>query len=303
MSLHHLLKSMDVELLACDFHRLDSWWNFRRVNSPFSRLYLITEGEAYVTHHGREYKLTQGTVHLIPCFTFCDLCCPEKFAHYHISFISRIPGGADLLSLIKCDFQYIADGEAEKLFKRLLDLNPEARLKELDPYSQLKQEVQRTLSGEFGIEQGGAELMESDGVIRLLLAPFLRNSQPLTDKQHKDSLWIQKVLTYIEKHFNEELTLRFLAEYVSLHPTYFSDRFYMLTGVRPVAYIARRRIDRSQMLLLASAKSIKEIAYECGFRSVSYFNRSFRKAFHMSPGEFRISAGSIKSDRQITAEP
>jgi AraC-like DNA-binding protein len=287
--LHDFLKSMDIELLACDFHRTDSWWDFKRVNSPFSRLYLITEGEAFVTHHGREYRLTPGTVHLIPCFTFVDLKCPEKFAHYNISFISRIPGGADVLSLIKCDFQYQGGESEESCFKRLLELNPECRLQELDPYRQLKQEVQRTISGEFIGPRGGAEILETDGIMRILLAPFLRNSQTLTGKKSHENLWLQEILTYIEEHFHEDITLMTLASRISLHPTYFSDLFHKLTGVRPIAYIARKRIDKSQMLLLGSNKSIKEIAFECGFRSVSYYNRSFKKAFHISPGEFRAS--------------
>ena len=290
--LHDFLKSMDIEILACDFHRLDSWWNFERVNSPFSRLYFITEGEAFVTHNGREFKLTQGTVHLIPCFTFCDLKCPEKFAHYHISFISRIPGGADVLSLIKCDFQYQA-GKAEKeYFKRLFELNQNHRLQELDPYRQLKQEVQRTISGELMTDMGGSEILETDGIMRLLLAPLLRNSKTFSRKKSVDNFWLQEILTYIEEHFHEDITLKTLASRVALHPTYFSDLFFRLTGVRPIAYIARKRIDKSQMLLLGSNKSIKEIAFECGFRSVSYYNRSFKKAFHISPGEFRASTES-----------
>ena len=224
---------MDIEILACDFHRCDSLWDFKRVNSPFSRLYLITEGEAFVRHHGREYRLTPGTVHLIPCFTFVDLKCPDKFAHYNISFISRIPGGADVLSLIKCDFQYLGGGSEGGFFKRLLALNPECRLQELDPYRQLKQEVQRTISGEFVGARGGAEILETDGIMRLLLAPFLQNSQTLSGKKSHENLWLQEILTYIEENFHEDFTLKALASKISLHPTYFSDLFHKMTGVRP----------------------------------------------------------------------
>ena len=300
MTLHHLLKTMDLEILACDFHSLDSWWNFKNVNSPFSRLYLITEGEAFVTHHGETYRLRAGDVHLIPCFTFCDLQCPEHFAHYHISFISRIPGGADVLSLVKCNYQYAGDENTEKLFRRLYEINGALRLKELDPYSQLRQEVRQTLSGNFGDYLLGAELLESDGILRLLLAPFLRNAQTFSPKKEKDSLWLQKILTYIEENFHRELTLSELAKEASLHPTYFSDLFYQLTGVRPIAYIARKRIDKSQVLLLSTSKAIKEIAFECGFSSVSYFNRSFKQAFNMSPGEFRESVRM--QSRQFVSE-
>lgn len=280
---------MELDILACDFHRLDSWWNFKRVNSPFSRLYYISEGEAYVTHHNTKFKLTPCSVHLIPCFTFCDLYCPEQFAHYHISFTSRIPGGADMLSLIQCDYSYDGDDSVRKLFERILELNPDNRLKELDPYKQLREELKRSLSGDRWRDSFPASILESDGIMRLLLAPFLRNSQKIPPKMLKNKAWLSKVLTYIEENLQHELNLKKIAEQVSLHPTYFSDIFTELTGVRPVKYIAGKRLDRAHTLLLSTNKRIKEIADECGFENVSYFNRAFKNAYHVSPGKFRES--------------
>ena len=287
MALYDFISSMEVDILACDFHKLDSWWNFKRVNSPFSRLYFITEGEAYVTHHNKTFKLTPGSVHLIPCFTFCDLHCPEKFAHYHISFTSRIPGGADVLSLIQCDYSYDGNNNVKKFFQRILELNPESRLKELDPYKQLREELKRSLSGDRWRDSFPADILESDGIIRVLLAPFLRNSQKLPRIMLRNKAWLGTVLTYIENNLQNELSLKKIAEQVSLHPTYFSDMFTELTGVRPVKYIAGKRIDRAHTLLLSTNRRIKEIADECGFRNASYFNRAFKNVFHVSPGKYR----------------
>jgi AraC-like DNA-binding protein len=287
MPIYDFISSMELDILACDFHQLDSWWNFKRVNSPFSRLYYITEGEAFVTHHDTTFHLVPGSVHLIPCFTFCDLHCPERFAHYHISFTSRIPGGADILSLIQCDYLYEGDEKAKTLFKRILELNPNSRLKELDPYKQLREALKRSISGDRRQNAFPADILESEGVMRILLAPFLRNAQKIPRNMLKNKAWLGKVLTYIEENLQNELTLKIIAKQVFLHPTYFSDMFTELTGVRPIKYIAGKRIDRAHTLLLSSTKHIKEIAYECGFQNVSYFNREFKKVFHVSPGKYR----------------
>ena len=287
MALYDFISSMELDILACDFHRLDSWWNFKRVNSPFSRLYYISEGEAFVTHHGTTFHLLPGSVHMIPCFTFCDLHCPDNFAHYHISFTSRIPGGADVLSLIQCDYSYEGDDNVKALFERILKLNPNSRLKELDPYKQLKEELKRSMSADRWRNNFPADILESDGIMRILMAPFLRNSQKIPQKMLKNRAWLGTVLTFIEENLENELTLQVIAKQVALHPTYFSDIFTELTGVRPVKYIAGKRIDRAHTLLLSTDKPIKEIADACGFRNVSYFNRAFKKIFHLPPGKFR----------------
>ena len=290
--LNKLFKSIEFKILACDFHTADSWWNFKRVNSPFSRLYFITDGEAFVTHNGIQHHLKKGMAHLIPCFTFCDFYCPEKFSHYHISFVSRIAGDVDIFSFLKCDYSYQAEKQVEMYFKRIYDLYPECRLYELNPYRQLKKELAMAISQRTDGENNLSLFFESGGIMRLLLAPFLLNTQSYPEPEGNEKRWLQSVLSYIETNLGQEISLRNLAEVASLHPTYFSDLFKRVTGIRPMAYLTEKRINRSQILLASTKKSIKEIAYECGFSSVSYFNRIFKKVVHSTPGEFKKSVHS-----------
>ena len=59
------------------------------------------------------------------------------------------------------------------------------------------------------------------------------------------------------------------------------------TGLSPVEYITALRIGKAKNELMNSEKSIKTIAYECGFRSQNYFSRVFTKSVGMSPAEFK----------------
>ena len=285
MSLENLITSMRIELLACDYHKLDSWWNFKRVHSPFSRLYYISEGEAYVTHHNKTFHLLPGTVHLIPCFTFCDLHCPSNFAHYHISFTSRLPGGVDILSLLECEYSYQGNQDLESKFMRILELNRDRRLKELDPYKQLREEIK--LSRDMNIEanKSPGDIIETGGIIRIILAKFLHKIDKITKSRERD--WLEPILTYIEKNLDKHIDLQSLSKEVALHPTYFSDMFTKKTGVRPIKYIIKKRMDRAHTLLLSTDKSIKEVADACGFENVTYFSREFKKYFHLPPGKYR----------------
>jgi len=57
----------------------------------------------------------------------------------------------------------------------------------------------------------------------------------------------------------------------------------------PAKYILQKKLDRSIQLLEHKSKPISEIAYECGFETISNFDRAFKKQFGKSPSEFRLS--------------
>jgi len=52
-------------------------------------------------------------------------------------------------------------------------------------------------------------------------------------------------------------------------------------------FICQSRLKRACQLLCNQEISIKEVAFECGFKSITYFDKCFKEQFDMSPGEFR----------------
>lgn len=119
-----LLSTLSLDLLAIEKVRPDRWWNFKQVNSPFSRLYLVDGGTAFVRHHGQTWALAPGTLHLIPCFIPCDYFCDEPFDLYYLSFTARLAGGCDLFTIRDFDFSVPDQNNAKKMFERLIELNP-----------------------------------------------------------------------------------------------------------------------------------------------------------------------------------
>ena len=63
--------------------------------------------------------------------------------------------------------------------------------------------------------------------------------------------------------------------------------FVAVAGETPKAYTLRLRLDSAAALLLASRDSIVKVALSCGFASPEAFSRAFRRAFHLSPREYR----------------
>ena len=99
------------------------------------------------------------------------------------------------------------------------------------------------------------------------------------------------VLSYIQRHFQEEIRLEDLAMTAMMSKTYLCTYFKDVMKMTIFAYLERTRIDHSCLLLKTTALSVGEIAEQSGFNSLTYFNRVFRRCLGISPGAYRISNG------------
>lgn len=106
--------------------------------------------------------------------------------------------------------------------------------------------------------------------------------------------FLHKALNHIEENFDQSTTLTDTARIVGLSPDRFSRVFRKHTGKTFSAYIAERRIDKACRILKNSPHSrISDIAMDCGFDSIPYFNRLFFKHIGLSPSGFRMKKQEI----------
>jgi AraC-like DNA-binding protein len=98
---------------------------------------------------------------------------------------------------------------------------------------------------------------------------------------------INVVCNFLENHFAESITLKQVADLIPLTESNFCNFFKKATGKTFSDYLNTIRITRSCQLLLQTDKPINTIAFECGFETLSYFNRVFLKKKAMTPKEFR----------------
>lgn len=64
--------------------------------------------------------------------------------------------------------------------------------------------------------------------------------------------------------------------------------FKQNTGEAFSRYLSKVRLEHAIVLLSNTDKPIDQIAYECGFKSTSYFSYSFKKEFLVSPLKYRM---------------
>lgn len=111
-------------------------------------------------------------------------------------------------------------------------------------------------------------------------------AQMLT-KEQPENLLIQRCKRYIEDKLTEKICLDALAEHTQVTNSYLCKQFKKHTGLTIVEYINRHRIERAKELLQDGDMKIIDIAYACGFQSLSQFNRTFAKFAHLSPTQYR----------------
>lgn len=86
---------------------------------------------------------------------------------------------------------------------------------------------------------------------------------------------------------DQQLSVRRLAAQAGCSADYLSHVFRQTSGEHLAAYINRQRMERAARLLRESTLAGKEVAWACGFATQSYFIRTFREHFDMTPKAWR----------------
>jgi AraC family transcriptional regulator len=95
------------------------------------------------------------------------------------------------------------------------------------------------------------------------------------------------VISYIEEHLDERVSLITLARLARLSQHHFCRAFKQSFGTPPQGYLLQRRIERAKVLLADRANSITDVALTLGYAFNSSFTLAFRKITGQTPSEFR----------------
>ncbi len=97
----------------------------------------------------------------------------------------------------------------------------------------------------------------------------------------------KQIVSYIEAHYSEPLTLTKIADTVELNSQYLCRFFKEFTKMTPIQYLIAYRIDKACEQLSETTDTILEISLNCGFENVSYFIRKFHQLKGCTPKEYR----------------
>jgi len=91
----------------------------------------------------------------------------------------------------------------------------------------------------------------------------------------------------LEKHFTTQKTVAFYAKQLNITPNYLGIVCRRNFGLSALEYIQERVLLEAKRLLHSTRKSIKEIAFELGFPSLTYFSYFFKAKTILTPVEYR----------------
>lgn len=100
-------------------------------------------------------------------------------------------------------------------------------------------------------------------------------------------LQVGGLLSYLEQHYAEAITLFELATRAHMSPSSVLRAFHRATGMAPMAYLLHLRVQHAAQLLRDTEMSVTDIATRVGFASSSYFSRQFTQQIGVSPRAYR----------------
>lgn len=109
----------------------------------------------------------------------------------------------------------------------------------------------------------------------------------VTRIQLSTQIRIQQMLTYICAHYSEPVTLEDIAGAANISRSEAGRCFNAYMGCSPIEALIQYRLQTAHGLLNDRTLTLQEISQACGFHSVNYFSRQFKKTYGYAPGHHR----------------
>lgn len=172
-----------------------------------------------------------------------------------------------------------------------------------EPPIQLLPALKRFMIEADGENEGCETVLEVIGteICHILIRGIL--NRPLPEDRISPRIEINRAVEFMHSNIGKKITIMDLSTAVRMSATHFMRIFKNETGKTPMEYLNRVRLERAKKLLTAGDKSVTEIAFECGFSSLSYLSARFRGFYGVSPLEYTkaINKGVIskKNGRKV----
>lgn len=98
---------------------------------------------------------------------------------------------------------------------------------------------------------------------------------------------VENACKLVRAEYAHPLSLAEFSKRLGVSQGHLSRVFHHATGLRFVEYVARVRAERAKELILAQSYSLTQVAFACGFQSLSQFNRTMRAHYGCAPRELR----------------
>lgn len=225
-------------------------------------------GRVNIYSNEQEYKLKPGDFYIVNSNELHQILGVEPSLHHAIIFHPRL-----------LDFNFF-DHTEEQFIKPITSGNAKFSshvYKDQDHLSIMRQLVDTDVK----------EYLSIKILIYTLINEFYHHHLIETNAQPNKHDDIKKVILYIQNNFSTCLVLDDIAKQINISPNHLCKYFKKKMGITVFQYINQYRISQSMYLLVNTNLSITDIALNCGFENISYYNRTFKKMTSLTPNQYR----------------
>ena len=236
----------------------------------------IVSGEAHFYIGGNAYKGVKGDVIIIP--------------PYHLHRIV-IPNTTHTVYNCVCfDINIISDEEIKKGFLTQT-LNVPFLINNSVAFASKLYNYQVNAFNAYESQNKGWEL-EVIGNLSLFFATLKSNDCfKKADLQKNEKDFSKSVIDYLNDNFKERITSQTIANHLFITNSYFCRKFKQTFKDTFSNYLNAFRLEKAKTLLAHTSKQISQIANDCGFESNSYFGKTFKEFYGVTPLNYRKKVG------------
>jgi AraC family transcriptional regulator of arabinose operon len=260
------IANMRVDVSIAAYTKVPVTWKDYDYTPDFNKLYFIMEGSGDVTIGGVEYAPRPGQLVLLPHGVQQSYATvgEDTFGKYWCHFTAFV-GDDPLFRVIDTPMCVdIPEGERDALAEAFERLAYWHHREGLTSAVRVRAELLDILSS------------------YLEHCAFVKVRTANTESMEK----MNRVLQHIEEHLSEQLSVEGLAELAHFHPNYFIRLFKRTTGLTPIQYVNRQRMERAKRLFATPNLNVSAVADRFGME-VSYFSRMFKEHTGFTPSQYR----------------
>lgn len=244
----------------------------------FYEIYFFISGNVSYNIESRSYRLSPGDVLLInPQELHQPIFSPEK-QHYERYVLWISSGFLQKFSMSEQDLSRCFN---TKVPGHTNLIRPDGVSRELLMYL-FQQLIREQDSQEYASELCCLSLLGQ--LLVLVNRAALRTGQVPEAGDNADSV-VYRILGYISDHYNEDLSLDFLANEFFISKYHLSREFNRVVGTSVHRYIVQKRLIMARQMMAAGI-STSEVSQRCGFGDYSNFYRAFTGEYQISPRKY-----------------
>jgi len=298
-----VLTQMQVHSSVYCLAELRSPWGFRVVGRDVAKFHLLLDGHAWlVLDHWEPLRVSSGDLVILPhgsAHAMKDQ--PESKVEALDRVLQGNPldqaarlhyGGKGAETRMLCGGFGLRDSAPQVLARLPEVLTIDARGGPVGSWTEavftlLQQETAQSLPGAKAILAKIADVFLAQAV-RAFLTNLPDRADPsvaaLADPQVAEAVRLMQVQPEVG------WTVGQLAYRVGMSRSSFSDRFRELVGEPPMRHLIRSRLTQAAAHLATSNRTVHEIAKLCGYQSDAALAKAFKREYHLTPGEYRVTA-------------